>query len=128
METSRSLSSNRNNLIGSLIFLALLGLAACGSIQDTPPPGGNVPGTSVSITGATCPMIEINLDDQVTWTNDDTVEHPIRVEYPDTGEVLIDLGTLQPGESASLTFNQAGEYPYICSTGESMTGSITVLP
>jgi hypothetical protein len=128
METLRSLSSNRNILIGSPIFLALLGLAACGSIQDTPPPGGNVPGISVLITNDTCPLIEINLNDQVTWTNGNSVDHPIRVEYPDTGEVLADLGTLQPGESASLTFNQAGEYPYICSTGESMTGSITVLP
>jgi plastocyanin len=49
------------------------------------------------------------------------------VEYPD-GELMIDLGSLKPGDSASVTFPEAGTYLYTCSTDQAITGTITVLP
>jgi hypothetical protein len=87
----------------------LLALAACGTAEATQPPGGNVPGISLSITGSACPGVEIRANEQITWTNADTVDHPIRVEFED-GETFIDLGVLQPGDSASVTFPEAGSY------------------
>jgi plastocyanin len=108
-------------------LLALVALAACSSAEVTPAPGGAVPGISVSITGSTCPPMEINLNDQVTWTNEDTAEHMIRVEYPD-GEVMVDLGELQPGDTASVTFPQAGTFTYTCTADGASTGTITVGP
>lgn len=115
-------------LIFSLAVLAALpALVACGTPKETPVPGATTPGISLSITDSTCPSVEINLEDQVTWTNQDTVEHQIRVEYPD-GEVLADLGVLQPGDSASLTFSQAGSFSYACSGDEAPAGTITVQP
>jgi plastocyanin len=71
--------------------------------------------------------VEINLNEQVTWTNADNVERPIRIEYPD-GELMADLGALQPGDSASFIFSQAGSFSYTCSTDPVITGTINVLP
>ena len=115
-------------LIFSLTFLlALLALVACGSKGNTPAPNMTVPGISVSITNSTCPSIEINLNDQITWINKDKGEHEIRVKYPDE-ESLVDLGLMQPGDSTSLTFPQAGSFTYTCSVDRASTGTITVLP
>jgi plastocyanin len=114
--------------IFSLAFLlAFAALAACGSAEKTPAPGATIPGISISIKGSTCPSVQINHNDQITWTNEDTVEHPIRVEYSD-GNPLADLGVLKPGDSASLTFPQAGSFRYTCSGGQESTGTITVQP
>jgi hypothetical protein len=118
---------SRISIFSLAVLLALVALAGCSSTDGTPAPGAPVPGISVSITDNTCPSVEISLNDQVTWTNEDTVEHPLRVEYPD-GELLIDLGALQPGDSASLTFTQAGSFPYTCSTDQVSIGTITVQP
>ena len=111
--------------LAALLTLAVL--AACGSAEETPPPGATVPGISISITNNTCPGVEISLNDQITWTNDDTVEHQIRVEYPD-GEKLVDLGVLQPGDSASFTFTQAGSFSYTCSEDQAYAATINVQP
>ena len=109
------------------ILLTLAALAACGSAEETTAPGATVPGISVSITNSTCPSVEIKLKDQITWTNKDTVEHLIRVEYPD-GKSLADLGVLKPGDSASLTFYQSGSFSYQCSGDPATSGTITVQP
>lgn len=108
-------------------LLAALVLAACGSAAPTREPGATVPGIGVAITGSDCPAVEINRNDQVTWTNEDSIDHSLWIEYPD-GETLADLGVLQPGDSASLTFSQAGTYPYFCAADSGAAGTITVLP
>jgi hypothetical protein len=43
----------------------------------------------------------------------------------DTGGAF-DSGTLQPGESYSYTFNEAGTYAYYCRIHPDMTGAVTV--
>jgi plastocyanin len=121
-----------NKISRSLIFslavlLALAVLAACGSAEETPASGGTVPGVSISITGSNCPSVEINRDDQIIWTNEDTVEHRIRIAYED-GEPMVDLSDLQPGDTASVTFPQAGSFTYTCSEDQASTGTITVQP
>lgn len=118
---------SRSWIISFAVLLALAALAACGSAEETPVPGGTVLGISVSITSSTCPAIEIGVNEQVTWINGDEVEHAIRINYPD-GEKLADLGVLQPGDSASFTFPQAGSFPYTCSGDQAFTGTVTVQP
>lgn len=110
-----------------VVVSLLVVLSACGSADPTTEPGAAVPGISIAITGSDCPSVEINLNEQVTWTNEDSVEHILRVEYPD-GEKLVDLGVLQPGDWASVTFPQAGTYPYFCTADSGAGGTITVRP
>ncbi|RPI81122.1 MAG: hypothetical protein EHM41_21290 [Chloroflexi bacterium] len=109
------------------VLLITTALTACSSAGETPVSGSTVPGISVSITDSVCPSIEISVNDQVTWANEDSVEHPFRVEYSD-GETMIDLGVLQPGDSASVTFPQAGNFSYFCSIDPESTGTVTVQP
>ena len=109
------------------VLSLLLVLAACGSAGPTPGPGANVPGISVAITDGDCLSVEINRNEQITWTNEDSIDHSLWIEYPD-GKTLADLGVLQPGDSASLTFPQAGTYPYFCASVSGTPGTITVRP
>lgn len=58
--------------------------------------------------------ITIKAGESVTWTNTDTAPHnvnsnphPIHTDYPP-----LNLGTIQPGSSKSLTFPTKGTYGY----------------
>lgn len=56
----------------------------------------------------------------VTWTN--THDQP----HTATSAGNFDTGAIQPGSSASVTFDQAGTYSYICSFHPFMTATVTV--
>jgi len=79
----------------------------------------------VAITGDLCPTIVVNVDQQVTWTNQDIREHIVR-DKPAQGNGQFDSGTLQPGDSFAFTFPQEGAYTYECSTDGTMTGIVMV--
>jgi plastocyanin len=110
-----------------IVLLATVSLTACRNATPVPPEGASAPGISVTITGSTCPSVTITVGDQVTWTNQDKQGHLIRIE-PSVGELVFDSGELKPGDSASFTFPQAGNYSYVCSEDQDSTGLITVQP
>jgi len=110
-----------------IYLLAAILLSACGGGTATPTEGQPAPGITVEINGSACPSINAAAGDQVTWVNTDSQVHLIRVESPD-GVVLFEGGDLQPGDSASFTFPEAGEFTYQCAQDEGVTGSIVVGP
>ncbi len=55
------------------------------------------------------PVIRVKPGTTVTWQNDDNFIHSVYVSTLGTAPQ-----TMQPGESAQITFDQPGEYPYIC--------------
>jgi plastocyanin len=57
----------------------------------------------------------------VTWVNDGEEPH---TSTADDG--TWDSGTLQPGESFSFTFDDPGDYSYLCEIHPNMTATITV--
>jgi LPXTG-motif cell wall-anchored protein len=57
----------------------------------------------------------------VTWVNDGEQPH---TSTADDG--TWDSGTLQPGESYSFTFDDPGDYSYLCEIHPDMTATITV--
>lgn len=73
--------------------------------------------------------LKISKGTKITWVNDDNVEHyvntdshPAHTYYP-----VQNSKVLKKGESFSLTFDQAGVYPYHCSAhAASMIGSLLV--
>jgi plastocyanin len=54
-------------------------------------------------------VIRVKPGTTVTWQNDDNFIHSVFVSALGTAPQ-----TMQPGESAKITFDQPGEYTYIC--------------
>jgi plastocyanin len=64
---------------------------------------------------------EVTVGTIVTWTNDDAAPHTVTSD-----DGAFDSGRLEPGESFSFTFEEAGSFPYHCDIHLSMTASIEV--
>ena len=108
------------------LMVVLSGLfAACQPTPTLASPSG--PGMVIGITDDTCPSVEIKVNDLVTWTNQDDREHFVR-HKPAEGNPQFDSGVLQPGDSFTYTFVEAGTYMYECTTDGSTTGAVTVQP
>jgi plastocyanin len=59
--------------------------------------------------------------DTITWVNEGNHPHTVT---SDDGQ--FDSEVLNPGESFTVTFPEAGTFPYYCEIHPSMTGSVTV--
>jgi len=112
---------------GLLILFASAYLAACQAATPAPLDGVPTPGISVNITSGICPSLKVTASDQITWTNQDLQVHLIHIESSE-GKTVFDSGNLLPGDTASLTLSQAGDYVYVCSSDQEATGTITVEP
>ena len=53
--------------------------------------------------------IQVPVGTAVTWRNTDNFTHSVSVV--DRGFPVLDLA---PGQSGTITFDQPGEYPYVC--------------
>jgi plastocyanin len=65
--------------------------------------------------------IEVSVGDTVTFENADSAPHTATAD-----EGGFDTGNIAPGESADVTFDEAGEFTYHCNIHSSMTGTVTV--
>jgi plastocyanin len=66
--------------------------------------------------------VTINAGDSVRWTNLDGVQHSAR-----SVNDSFNTGTLSLGQSATVTFNTAGTFDYVCGIhGASMSGTVIV--
>ncbi len=66
--------------------------------------------------------IEVTPGTKVTWTNNDSVTHQIVSK----GDPFEGDGTIETGQSYTVTFDTPGTYDYFCGIHNSMTGSIVV--
>lgn len=75
--------------------------------------------------------VSINPGDTVTWINQGSMNHTSSSGLNCTPDGLWDSGTLAPGQSYSLTFNEPGSFPYLCDIGfhcelYNMVGTVVV--
>ena len=66
--------------------------------------------------------VTAKVGDTITWTNSDSAGHTATVD----GQDACTTQTLATGASGSITFSQAGTYPFHCKIHPNMTGTITV--
>jgi plastocyanin len=66
--------------------------------------------------------LSVDQGDTVTWTNQDSVEHDVKVTQ---GPASFQSPLLGKGESWSHTFSAAGTYSYICSVHPDMKASVS---
>lgn len=68
------------------------------------------------------PATEVDAGTTVTWTNNGEVDHTATAD-----DGSFDSGVMEPGATFSFTFDEEGEFPYICEIHPDMQGTITVL-
>jgi plastocyanin len=85
-----------------------------------PADGGQAP---VAITNFSFAPAELRVTSgtEVTWTNDDPTAHTVTAE-----DGSFDSGTLEPGQTFSVTVEDAGPVTYRCRIHPEMTGTIAV--
>jgi plastocyanin len=64
--------------------------------------------------------VTVNVGDTVTWTNSDAQAHTA------TSGTAWNTGDIAGGDSASITFQSAGTFDYICVIHPTMTGAVVV--
>jgi plastocyanin len=68
----------------------------------------------------TPPTIEVPVGGSVVWTNNDAQQHTA------TSAGNFDAGAIQPGGTATVAFESAGTFAYICSFHPFMMGTVVV--
>ena len=119
----------------SLIFVALLFLAACAP-KTGPTPAGPLPpisSTAAPASGETAVTIAnfafdpatltVTIGTTVKWTNQDSAGHTVTADDNSWSS-----GNLNQGDSYSHTFTQAGTYAYHCGVHPSMKATLIVSP
>ena len=69
--------------------------------------------------------IETSTGAAVTWTNEDGVTHTVTAGEPGSPADAFDE-SLDSGDTAEVTFDEAGTFPYFCSIHPNMTGEVVV--
>ncbi len=84
----------------------------------TPAPTQTPAQVSVAIKSSTFvpEIVEISKGTTVTWTNDDGVPHTVT-----SISGAFNSGNINPGQTYSYTFNQAGPFEYSCTNHPGMT-------
>lgn len=82
---------------------------------------GAVPTAVISHYAFVPGVVTVGQGETVTWYNDDEAFHTV------TGDAF-DSGTLAIGASYSVTFDEAGEFPFACTIHPAMTGTVVVEP
>lgn len=110
-----------------LVILFSIFFTACQTTPEATTP--SAAGIGVAITDILCPNVEIQVGQQVTWTNKGEEAHVVQANSAE-GNSQFDSGTLQPEDSFAFTFTEVGSYPYTCSADSAgtATGTITVQP
>jgi plastocyanin len=65
--------------------------------------------------------VTVNVGDSVTWTNQDSTAHTATA-----GDGSFDTGSIGAGQTATVTFDSAGTFAYVCSIHPQMAGTVTV--
>jgi plastocyanin len=117
-------------LVG-VMALGALAIVGCGSSSNQTSGGGQsttqTSGNTVILknTSFQPQQITISTGGELTWMNQDSVNHTIVGDNTGPGDDF-QSGVLQPGEEFSFIFDQPGTYPYHCSIHPNMKGTVIV--
>jgi len=102
--------------------------------------GGNITATSVSIVPGSSSLtdtafqpnpVQVSVGNTVTWTNNDSQPHTVTSGSNGQPDNKFNSSPnfsplLNPGQTFSFTFTQAGDYPYFCMLHPNMVGTASV--
>ncbi len=91
------------------------------------PDGSGVPGCDETNECFIPFDVSISVGDTITWSNDDSAAHTVTSGTPADGpDGNFDSSLFMAGNVFSITFNEAGDYPYYCMVHPWMTGIVQV--
>jgi plastocyanin len=71
-------------------------------------------------------VVEISVGETVTWTNQDATRHTVTAGVDGEPSDAFEVAFADRGDTASLTFDEPGEYHYFCAPHQFMTGTVVV--
>ena len=71
-------------------------------------------------------VITISSGESVTWVNEDSAFHSVTSGFYDEPQTLFDSGHMDPFDSYTLTFDEAGTFDYFCTLHPWMEGQVIV--
>jgi plastocyanin len=118
----------------------MMGASNATNATATGASAGNTTASSVSIVSGASTLttdayspnpIQVSVGTTVTWTNNDSQPHTVTSGsngQPDNKFNSSPNFTplLNPGQTFSFTFTQAGNYPYFCTLHPNMVGTVSV--
>lgn len=114
------------------VLLVAFVLAACGgggsTGSDSPVASGSGEASAAAgeVTIADLKYDPANLEvaagTEVTWTNDDDAPHTVSFD----DDAVTDSEELAKGDTFSVTFDEAGEFSYVCAIHPDMKATVTV--
>jgi len=91
------------------------------------PVGSSVPGCEETNECFIPQDVTIGVGDEVTWSNDDTAAHTVTSgSAADGPDGVFDSSLFMAATTFSVTFDEAGTYPYFCMVHPWMIGTVTV--
>ena len=91
------------------------------------PDGSGVPGCDETNECFIPFDVSISVGDKITWSNDDSAAHTVTSGTPADGpDGNFDSSLFMAGNVFSITFNEAGDYPYYCMVHPWMIGIVQV--
>jgi len=110
----------------SLVIL-FLPQADAASVTVSVPAGSSVPGCEETDECWFPSVVNVNIGDTVTWSNDDTAAHTVTsgtaADGPDQN---FDSGLFMAGSAFQVTFQNSGTFPYFCAVHPWMLGTVIV--
>lgn len=73
-------------------------------------------------------VITVTVGTTITWINYDSIQHSVTSGMDGEADGRFDTGFFYQSETASLTFNESGTFPYFCMRHNHMQGAVVVLP
>ena len=70
--------------------------------------------------------LAVQVGDTIVWTQQDQTTHTTTSGTPGNLDGIWNSGTLQQGQTFSVTLTEAGTFPYFCTIHPSMTANVTV--
>ncbi|HJU34883.1 MAG TPA: plastocyanin/azurin family copper-binding protein [Nitrososphaera sp.] len=115
-------------------------MTGAGNATNATGASGANPGTSVSVVSGSSSLtdtafqpnpIQVSVGNTVTWTNDDSQPHTVTSGSNGQPDNKFNSSPnfsplLNPGQTFSFTFTQAGDYPYFCMLHPNMVGTVSV--
>jgi len=103
--------------------------AFAAEVSVSVPAGTSIPGCEETNVCWDPPVVNVNIGDTVTWSNDDTAAHTVTSGTAGDSEsvgAIFDSSLFMVGATWSNTFDEAGTFDYFCMVHPWMAGQVIV--